>query len=262
MVVDDVEDHLDPGSVQRVDHGAKFVHLGTGNSGEPWIRCEVRTRRVPPVVSHTPGADAGFGEGGVYGQQFHRRDADAREMFEDRRLGEPQVCAAKMLGHSRIAGCERSHVQLVEDGSVPGHLGARGTADVIVSCADDAEREVAERVARTGRTERVVLVGEQCRWVSEYSGHLARRWIEQNLRSVEPAAGVRVPPPVGAEAVSVTGPHSRDEGMSHSERAGGQLHPSFTAVRIDQAHLDSIGLGCMDCKLSASRQCSGTQWER
>ena len=53
VVVDDVEDHLDPGLVQRLDHPLELAHLLAAPAGGRVLRVggEVADRRVAPVVA-------------------------------------------------------------------------------------------------------------------------------------------------------------------------------------------------------------------
>ena len=52
VVVDDVEDHLDPGAMQRLDHALELAHL-IGRRRVQRMRREVADRRVAPVVRET-----------------------------------------------------------------------------------------------------------------------------------------------------------------------------------------------------------------
>ena len=53
VVVDDVEDHLDPGAVQRLDHPLELAHLlaAAAGGGVLGVRREVADRAVAPVVA-------------------------------------------------------------------------------------------------------------------------------------------------------------------------------------------------------------------
>lgn len=167
-----------------------------------------------------------------------------------------------MLGDSGIAGSERSHVQLVQDCTVPGHVRARRPIGASERCANHGKGEVPERITSARNPERIVFVGQQSRRVCEFSADLTSRGVQQDLCTVEATSRVRIPAAVCSETVSFTGSNARNETVSNSERTAGQFYSPFAAVRIDQAHLDAVGLGRVDCKSSTSRQYSGTERKR
>ena len=59
VVEDDVEDHLDPGPVARLDHVPEFPHMGAdlGFDAVPGVRGEEADRRVAPIVREVAPVD-------------------------------------------------------------------------------------------------------------------------------------------------------------------------------------------------------------
>src|SRR5262249_26017360 len=115
VVEHDVEDDLDAGSVQRLDHVTKLVdgplRIATGAVGV--VRREERDGRVAPVVDLAGGSvlDVELENG----QELHRADAQILEVWD--LLDQPGEGAAPFGGYprARVAG-EAAHVHLVDDG--------------------------------------------------------------------------------------------------------------------------------------------------
>ena len=120
VVVDHVEDQLEPGIVQMRHH---LLELGEGEVGigriAPGGR-EEADRVVAPVVLQPLVEQGAVVDEGVHGQQFHRGDAERREVGGDLRAGEPRIGAAQRLGQRRMPLREPAHVRLVDDGVLPG----------------------------------------------------------------------------------------------------------------------------------------------
>ena len=82
VVVDDVEDHLDAGAVQRLDHPLELAHLLAARARRrvERVRREVADRAVAPVVRQPAlGEEALVGDV-VDRQQLDRRDAELAQV--------------------------------------------------------------------------------------------------------------------------------------------------------------------------------------
>ena len=118
VVVDDVQDDLDVGRVQRLDHRLELGDLRarlTG-CGVGIVRREVADRVVSPVVGEPLGL-----EGRVVGElldrhQFDRGDPELLEVFDDRRVGHSGIGSSQFLGDVRVAHRHALDVGLVDDG--------------------------------------------------------------------------------------------------------------------------------------------------
>ena len=116
VVVDHVEDHLDAGRVQRLDHRLELLDLAERDRRRvAVVRGEVGDRVVAPVV-----AQAAFDEVVVVDELVHRHqldggDAEALEVVDDRRVGEARVGAAQRRRHVGVLHREPAHVGLVDD---------------------------------------------------------------------------------------------------------------------------------------------------
>ena len=97
VVVDDVEDDLDAGAVQRLDHALELLDLlalrPRGRVGG--VRREVADRRVAPVVREPALVDEALLDDVVHREQLHRGDAERRQVrrWRRRRPG-PRRCRA------------------------------------------------------------------------------------------------------------------------------------------------------------------------
>jgi len=76
VVVDDIENDLDTGLVQRRHHGLEFVDLLAGGSDRTVgaVRCEEAERRVTPIVGL-----AARGNGRLADEVVHRQQLDGRD---------------------------------------------------------------------------------------------------------------------------------------------------------------------------------------
>ena len=89
VVVDDVEDHLDAGAVQRLDHPLELAHLVARRRVER-VRREVADARVAPVVGQPAVGEEALVDDVVHRQQLDRRHAERRQVRRSRpRLASP-----------------------------------------------------------------------------------------------------------------------------------------------------------------------------
>ena len=121
VVVDDVEDHLDPGAVERLHHPLELAHLLAARPGRrvEGVRREEADRGVAPVVRQAP-----LGEELLVGDVVHREqldggDAEVAEVRDRGLRGEARVRAAEVLAHAGHQLREALHVHLVDHRLVP-----------------------------------------------------------------------------------------------------------------------------------------------
>ena len=105
VVVDDVEDHLDAGAVQRLDHPLELAHLlapaaGRGIGG---VRREVADRRVAPVVREAAVVEERLVDDVMDGQELDRGHAEELQVGDRLVRGEAGVGPAEVLAHARVA---------------------------------------------------------------------------------------------------------------------------------------------------------------
>ena len=122
VVVDDVEDHLDPRGVQRLHHRLELLDLAGGRVAG--LRGEEADRVVAPVVAQAPLDEPAVVDEGVHRHQLDGRHAEALQVVDDRRGREPGVGAAQCRRHVGMPHGEAAHVRLVDHRVAPRHVGA------------------------------------------------------------------------------------------------------------------------------------------
>ena len=122
VVVDHVEDDLDAGGVHRLDHRLELLHLlaGVAHGGVVGVRREEAEGVVAPVVAQPLLEQRAVLDELVHRHQLDRGDAELREVVGHRRVGEPGVRAALLLGDVRVQLGHPLDVRLVDEGLVVG----------------------------------------------------------------------------------------------------------------------------------------------
>jgi hypothetical protein len=160
VVVDDVEDDLDPGLVKRLDHLLELADLLAADSlaRVARVRREEADRVVAPVVGEATLDEVAVPHELVDGHELDRSDAEPTEVLDGGGGGHPGVRSPEGLRNGRVARGEALDVSLVHHRQVPRRaerpivapgeggvhddaLGNEGSAVAIVS------REVGVRVA-------------------------------------------------------------------------------------------------------------------
>ena len=103
VVVDDVEDHLDAGAVQRLDHALEFADLlaAPARGGVLGVGGEEADRAVAPVVAQTVRDQERLIGDVMDGQQFDRGHGEVLEVGDRLVGGQAGVGAAQVLPHAR-----------------------------------------------------------------------------------------------------------------------------------------------------------------
>ena len=236
VVVDDVEDDLDARAVQRAHHRLELAHHRGGVAapgGVRGVRREETDRVVAPVVGHPAALQVGLAHELVDRQQLDGGDAERAQVLDDRRVGEPRVRPAQVLGDVGVQCREALDVQLVDDGGVPGH--------VRPGVVTPRERVVGQHRARHAGGGVRTRAGIDARIVDEIALDGARVRIDEQLgRIVEQPAG-RVERTVDAEAVTLAGADAGQVAVPYVIRAVAQRHPRLGAGLVEQADRDAGG---------------------
>ncbi len=149
VVVDDVEDHLDPGGVQRLDHRLELGDApGAAAHGVAVVRGQVGDRVVAPVVAQATFGEVMVVDELVHGHQLDGRHAEAGEVVDHGRVGDPGVRATQRRRDAGVGDRQAADVGLVDDRLV--HRVARWpvVGPVEEGVADEAERNVRGAVGR------------------------------------------------------------------------------------------------------------------
>ena len=158
VVVDDVEEHLDAGAMQRLDHRLELLDLpaALAAAGVLVVRGEEPDGIVPPVVAE-PLVEQMLGmDELVDGQELDGGDPEHLQMLDGRRRGHPGIFAPLILGDLRVPLGESLDVDLVDHRVVPGMAESPVVAPVEVRVRDYAARHEWGAVRATRR--QVVLV--------------------------------------------------------------------------------------------------------
>ena len=121
VVVDDVQDHLDPGAVEGLHHRLELAHLAPG----PLARRVARLRRqegdrvVAPVVREATLDQVAVVDELMDRQELDRRHAEREQVVDDRVAGHAEVGAAQLRRNAGVAHRHPAHVALVDHGPVP-----------------------------------------------------------------------------------------------------------------------------------------------
>jgi hypothetical protein len=122
VVVDHVQDHLDPLRVQPPHHLLELPHLLAVVAGVrvPPVRREVVDGVVAPVVGQPPLFQEEVVRELVDGEELDGRYAQRLEVLDDGRVRHPRVLAAQLRRHVGVQPGEPLDVRLVDDRLVPG----------------------------------------------------------------------------------------------------------------------------------------------
>jgi hypothetical protein len=182
----------------------------------------------------------------VHRQEFNRGHAETADMIEHLRLGQPAIGTAQALGYRGMQLGVAAHMQLVDDGPLPGRarcpIFSPGEGGVDHAAAWHERRAVPF-------IERQVVAGFQ--FVAEYgwipfevSYHGLCVWIKQQLVRIETVALVRLIGPVHAIAVDRSRASVRQKPMPNLISIFGQFDAFDLALAavVEQAQLDFGGM--------------------
>ena len=242
VVVDDVEQHLDAGGVEQLDHALELtdhlVRVRIARIGR--VRGEEADRVVAPVVAQPDLLQVRLVDEGVHRQQLHARHPEPPEVLDRHRVRHPRVGPAQVLGHPRQQPRHLPDVHLVDDPLVAGDRRGSVLAPVEAGVDDDAPRDEGGRV--TLRAHRGIplagLVDDvpvDLRCVGEFPLDRAGVRVEEELGGVVPVAGGGVPRAVGPEPVARPRPDLRDEPGPPAVPGGRELDGALAPFVVEDA---------------------------
>ena len=122
VVVDHVQNHLDPGLVQRLHHLPELLHLlpALAAGAVLVVGREVADRVVAPVVAQAALDETVVVHELVHRHQLQRGDAEPLEMVDGRRRRDSGVGATQLRRDVRMAAGEALDVHLVDHRVVHG----------------------------------------------------------------------------------------------------------------------------------------------
>ena len=262
VVVDDVEDQLEPGIVQMRHH---LLELGEGEVGVGRVAPgggEEADRVVAPVVLQPLVEQVAVVDEGVDRQQLDRADAERAQVTGDLGAGQPGISAAQRLGQRRMALGQPAHMRLVDDGVLPG--------DAPPPVAPGEGRVDHAGLHRVGSAVALVegrvvaaldLIAEQRRVPLDMADHLLGVGIDQQLVGIEAVACRRLVGTVHAVAVDRARPcigQVTVPDLVGVLRQGDALDLAPAAL-LEQAELDLGGVGREQGKVDAQTVPGGAE---
>jgi hypothetical protein len=128
VVVDDVDDHLEPGGVEGADHDLEVADGHDPLFGRVLrLRGEEPERVVPPVVRQAEVHEPLVVELRVDGEELDGGHAEPEEVLDDRRRGQPEVGPAEPLGDVRVELADPLDVGLVDHRVLPRDVRGRSS---------------------------------------------------------------------------------------------------------------------------------------
>ena len=246
VVVDHVEDDLDPGVVQRPDRGLEARHAGLAQ--ETGLRGEEGEGGVAPVVAQALlDEEAVVGEG-LDRHQLHGGDAELHEVLDDARVAQAGVGAPQHGGQVAPQLGKALHVGLVDHGVDPGDARLAIVAPAVGRVLHHAFRHhggavapVEGEVAPLGAE----TVAEQGVVPADAAEELPRVRVDEELVRVEAVALAGLVGTVHPVAVEGPGAQALDVTVPDLVRAAGEADAlGFPApVRVEQAEVDGGGVG-------------------
>ncbi len=243
VVVDHVEDHLDAGRVQGLDHRLELLHLlaALPAGGVGVLRGEEGDGVVAPVVREALLLETRVVDELMHRHELDRRHAELLEMLDDRGMGDRAVSAADLFGDGGVQLRQSPHVGLVDEGLRVRRLGLAVAAPVEVRVHDDTHHLVGRRVLVVARVGLPEVVAEHRLSPLHLSLDGLRVRVEHQFVRVEPLAAGGVV--LAVDPISVALPRLDrgqvavvDEGVDIDE-----IDARLGAVVVEEAELHAFG---------------------
>ena len=243
VVVDDVDQHLEAGGVQRPHHRPELRDLlaAAPARGVARVRREVAEGVVAPVVGQAAAQQVRLGHELVHRQQLDGGDTQADQVLDGGRVGQPGVGAAQLLRHARVLRGEALDVQLVDHAVSQVGAGRPVVAPVVRVVHDHRARDVRSAVALVrqavparGRAEHRVVQPVA-------TGDRPGVRVDEQLAGVVPQAGRRVVRALDAVAVLLSRPDAGQVAVPDVTGAVDQRHLPLGPAAVEQAQPDGGG---------------------
>src|SRR5450759_1949451 len=243
VVVDDVEDDLDIGLVQRLHHGLELGHLLTARSrgGVGRMRSEEPDGVVAPVVRQALILQRAVLNELVHRHQLDGRHSQAGEVLDDRLVTDCGIRSANAFGNTGMGHGQALDVSLIDDGVVVLVTRRPVVAPVEERVHYHGQHGVTQRVRLVELRGGAEVVGVQGPVAVDLAVNRLGVRVEQQLRGVAAMTVGRVEGAVNPEAIALPGLDRGDVAVPHMSVELGQLDPSLGSVVGDEADLDFVG---------------------
>ena len=212
VVVDDVEDDLDVGGVQRLHHRLELGHLCSRVlcGRVTVVRGEVADRVVAPVVRQSLGLQRRIVRELLDRHELNRGDAQLRQVFDNCRVRHAGVGAAQLLRDVRVTHRHALDVGLVDDRL--GVVVARAVVALPVEegVDDDGVHCRVGGIAALERQGIIHLIRKEVQRIFQLALDRLCVGVKKELRRVTTQTVLGIPGAVDAVAVKLAGAHLWD----------------------------------------------------
>ena len=246
VVEDDVEDHLEPGRVKRLDHRLELGHLATGSPGSSrgrvsGVRGEAAEGVVAPVVVEPLSSKQGVVEVVVNRQQFHGRDAQCPKMVDGGGRGEPGIGPAQLHRDVGVALREPLDMDLIYDRVGVGDLRRAVVAPVECVAQDNPARHERCRIQVAVTVRRTARIAQDFIAPGDVAVYRPGVGIEQKLVGVAAESPCRLERSDDPVSVALPRRHSRDETVPDPAVFLLKLELLLLTLLVEQAQQHALG---------------------
>jgi len=253
VVVHHVEDHLDPGLVQRFHHRLEFVYLPVPLSGGgiAVVRGEVADGVIAPVVGQPHADHVELGHELVNRHELDRGDTQALQVTDHGRVGQPRVGALQVRRYLRMAPRQAADVDLVDDRVDVRDLRVPVVPPVEGLVHYDRTDRVWRAVRRAGpQRGEAAPIPEQGFVIADRAVDRLGVRVQEQLVRVAHVALDRIPRPVDPVAVVLPGGNTGHVTVPDERVHLAQVDPALGSV-VEQAQLHCVGDLREEGKISA-----------
>ena len=230
VVEHDVEQDFEAGGVQRVGRGA---HFGPAARSETRVGRAEHDRIVAPGVRQAERREVALVDEDVDWHDLDRRDAEALEMLDHRRMGEAGEGSARLRRKILAQMGQAAQVDLVNDRVRPRDAQTPRLA---------RRRRERDRLGRVGAA--VLAEGEHRMMELERPIESEGVGVGEQLRRIEAVAAQRLERPFGAQAIASAGADAGERSAMDSVVAARQAQTLDLrlARRVVEAEIDRRGV--------------------
>jgi len=244
VVVHHVEDHLDPGRVQRFHHRLEFVYLPVPLSGGriAVVRGEVADGAIAPVISETLTDREIVRHELVHRHQLDSGHTEALQVADDGRVSQPRIRALQLRRNLWMTPRQATDMDLVDDRVGVGDLRAPIVPPVEDRIDYHRSHHVRRAVQRAGpQRGETELVSEHGLVPADRAVHRLGVRIQEQLVRIAHLSLDRIPRPM--DPIAIVLPRANTEHVAVPDEAInlGERDPRFVPGRIKQAEVHSHG---------------------
>ncbi len=244
VVVDHVEDDLDAGLVQRLDHRLELgdVPVRRCRRAVTLVRREEPDRVVAPVVRQPPLGQDRLRHGLVHRHQLDRGDAEPLQVLDDRGRRQPRVAAAQLGRYAGMPQRQAADMRLVDQGLVIRRAQLLIAGPVKIRVDDDIPWHIRGAVVSVQRSQvsAAANVREQGRAGRDLAIDGLAVGVEQQLGRIAPVPAAQVVRAVHAVAVPLARADVGQVAVPDEPVDLAQRDRCLSAVGVEQAKFNQL----------------------